>query len=247
MFEKPDSGLVLARMQLDLARKAADNKAIFSAYNTLAVGNKLRSDLSAALDYFNRCLEVARDMHDRGRMANTLSNMSTVYKDLGNQAKAIDLLQQSLRIDEGLGNKEGMAGTYNNIGNTYKRLNEPTKALENYQRSSADAGVDLVKDPDAMLDPEISARVLIRGLIDGRWNGSERKGVGAYLPAQPNQARRTVNGLDRALDVAGYYRSFLTAIQAAGGVAKPTPSAPMVVAARTPTPRPTSLLGRLFG
>lgn len=119
--------------------------------------------------------------------------------------------------------------------------------LENYAASSADAGTDLVKNPDAMLDPEISARVLVRGLIDGRWNGSEKKGVGAYLPANPNQARRTVNGLDRALDVAAYYRSFLTAIRAAGGAAKPAQLAPTMVVVPAPVPRPTSLLGRLFG
>ena len=137
VFEKPDSGLALARLQLELARKGGDPKAIFTAYNTLAVGSKLRSDLPAALDNFNRCLEVARGMNDRKRIANTFSNMSTVYKDLGDQPKALDLLQQSLRIDEELGNKEGMAGTYNNIGNTYKRLNEFGKALENYERSAA--------------------------------------------------------------------------------------------------------------
>lgn len=33
--------------------------------------------------------------------------------------------------------------------------------------SSADAGVDLVANPDAMLDPKISARVLIRALFGG--------------------------------------------------------------------------------
>ena len=137
VFEKPDSGLALARLQLELARKGGDPKAIFTAYNTLAVGSKLRSDLPAALEHFNRCLEVARSMNDRKRVANTFSNMSTVYKDLGDQPKALDLLQQSLRIDQELGNKEGMAGTYNNIGNTYKRLNEFGKALENYERSAA--------------------------------------------------------------------------------------------------------------
>ena len=137
VFEKPDSGIALANKQLELARKGGDPKAIFTAYNTLAVGNKLRSNMSAALDYFNRCLEVARSINDRGRIANTLSNMSTVYKDLGDQPKAIDLLHQSLRIDQELGNQEGMAGTYNNIGNTYKRINEFGRALENYQRSAA--------------------------------------------------------------------------------------------------------------
>ena len=137
VFEKPDSGLVIARLQLDLARKLADNKAIFTAYNTLAVGHKLRSDLGASLEHFNRCLEVARGMNDRQRVANTLSNMSTVYKDLGDQARALDLLHQSLRIDEALGNRRGMAGTFNNIGNTYKRVDDLPKALENYQRSAA--------------------------------------------------------------------------------------------------------------
>ena len=43
--------------------------------------------------------------------------------------------------------------------------------LDNYRNSSKDAGVDLEKYPDKMLDPVISARVLIRGIMDGRWNG----------------------------------------------------------------------------
>ena len=137
VFQQPDSGIALAELQLQLARKSGDPKALFTAYNTLAAGNKMRSDLSAALDYFNRCLEVARSMNDRKRIANTLSNLSTIYKDLGDQPRALQLLHQSLRIDEELGNKEGMAGTFNNIGNIYKRVNETAKALESYARSAA--------------------------------------------------------------------------------------------------------------
>lgn len=86
--------------------------------------------------------------------------------------------------------------------------------LENYRRSSADAGVDLVANPDAMLDPVISARVLVRGLIDGRWNG-RGFGVAHYLPGDPVQARRTVNVLDKAQEIAGYYRQFMAALTAA--------------------------------
>jgi len=69
VFQQPDSGIALAELQLQLARKSGDPKALFTAYNTLAAGNKMRSDLSAALDYFNRCLEVARSMNDRKRIA----------------------------------------------------------------------------------------------------------------------------------------------------------------------------------
>ena len=50
----------------------------------------------------------------------------------------------------------------------------------NYVNSSKDAGVDLEKFPDKMLDPAISARILVLGILDGRWNG-RGKGLGNYL------------------------------------------------------------------
>lgn len=119
--------------------------------------------------------------------------------------------------------------------------------LENYRASSADAGVDLVAHPDAMLDARISARILILGLIDGRWNGA-RKGIECYLPTDDPEdlrgARRTVNCTDRWDVVAGHYQDFRLAINAAGGwtdarhgdLARPA----LRVSAR-PTPRPIHL------
>ena len=136
VFERPDSGIVLANMLLDLAQKSGSPLSVYKAHGTLAAGYKMKSDIPVALDHYEQCLTIARALKDRGLMANTFSNMSTVYKDLGDHPKAIDLLQQSLRIDQDLGNKEGMAGTYVNIGNTYKRLNEHGKALENYERGA---------------------------------------------------------------------------------------------------------------
>lgn len=92
---------------------------------------------------------------------------------------------------------------------------------KNYAACSADAGVDLEREPDRMLDPVISARILILGLMDGRWN-ARRKGIAHYLPnGLPDNlrdARRTVNGTDKWELVAGYYKAFLSAIEAAGGL-----------------------------
>ena len=84
---------------------------------------------------------------------------------------------------------------------------------ENYAKSSADAGVDLVKHPDQMLDPTISGRVLWRGLLDGRWN-SRGFGLRHYLDTGDLiNARRTVNILDKAKEIAGYHRVFLKAVE----------------------------------
>ncbi len=123
----------------------------------------------------------------------------------------------------------------------------------NYRASSADAGVDLLANPDAMLDPVISARVLWRGLLDGRWNG-QGKGLRHYLDRGDwIGARRTVNVQDRAREIADYAQAFLGAIEAAGGVPVATPAAPpqRPVAPRSappapsPAPQPQSLLARL--
>jgi hypothetical protein len=61
------------------------------------------------------------------------------------------------------------AGPYGHV--YYGRGHVQLTWLHNYRNSSKDAGVDLEKYPDKMLDPVISARVLIRGIMDGRWNG----------------------------------------------------------------------------
>jgi hypothetical protein len=107
--------------------------------------------------------------------------------------------------------------------------------IDNYRESSADAGADLVANPDAMLDPVISARVLIKGLIDGRWNG-RGKGVGYYadqdgLPGlsevEAIAARRTVNVQDKAAEIAGYYRAFDAAL-VAGSWQDAAPAYPII-------------------
>lgn len=105
--------------------------------------------------------------------------------------------------------------------------------LKNYQGSSADAGVDLVANPDAMLDPKISARVLIRGIMDGRWNGQGRgvsyyEGADDFLSdAEAEEARRTVNVKDKARLIAGYHRKFYDALDVAGWEPKKAAKKPL--------------------
>jgi len=136
VFEQPDSGMALARHQLKLAQKTRDAKARFEAYTTLAVGSSMKSDYTASLDYLEQCLLTARAMVDRKREANTYSNMSNVYKNLGDLPLALEHLQKSLRIDTELKNTEGLAGTFNNMGNIHTELGELPKALEHYQHSA---------------------------------------------------------------------------------------------------------------
>lgn len=125
------------------------------------------------------------------------------------------------------------AGKYGHV--YYGRGHVQLTWLENYEKSSKDASYDLVAYPDKMLDPVISARVLIRGLMDGRWNG-QGHGVASYLATDDLRgARRTVNGTDKWEQIAAYYKAFLKAIQAGGGVPEP-----QLVVVDDPGPKPVA-------
>ncbi len=92
----------------------------------------------------------------------------------------------------------------------------------NYKNCSKDAGVDLEKYPDKMLDPVISARVLVKGIMDGRWNG-QGQGIDFYegeddtlSREEATQARRLVNVQDKALTIAVYFENFYKALKYSG-------------------------------
>lgn len=173
--------------------------------------------------------------HGDGKADTLAYALATVYHETGR--KMVPVREGFASTDAGArrvvrNRKYGKpAGPYGHV--YYGRGQVQLTWLDNYERSSADAGTDLVKNPDAMLDPVISARVLIKGLLDGRWNG-KGKGLRFYLDrGDVIGARRTVNVLDKASLIAGYYRQFLAAIKEAGGAPKEAPPA-----RETPVPAP---------
>ena len=136
------------------------------------------------------------------------------------------------------------AGPYSHV--YYGRGHVQLTWLENYRRSSDDAGVDLVKDPDAMLDPVISAKILVIGMLDGRWNG-RGKGLNAYLSRSRGDyrnARRTVNVTDKWRDIKRlsqtYERALRVALRPEGHV--PPPDVPKPDAPS----KPKSFLGLIL-
>jgi len=84
----------------------------------------------------------------------------------------------------------------------------------NYQKFSELLGVDLVDNPDEALRPEIGAKILVIGMVQGLFSG---KRLAQYF--QPNEtprwlnARRTVNGLFHASLVAEAAKKILHLMQ----------------------------------
>ncbi len=92
--------------------------------------------------------------------------------------------------------------------------------FENYERMGELMGLPLLEQPELALDPDISAQILVEGMILGKSNRGDFTGFSLenYFNTHrddPFGARRIVNGLDNAHTIAGYYYKFLEAIRKA--------------------------------
>ena len=89
---------------------------------------------------------------------------------------------------------------------------------ENYELMGRLLGLPLLSQPDLALKPNVSAQIMIEGMTRGASNRGDFTGVSLenYFNAtrdDPVGARRIINGLDKASQIAKYHDKFLTAIK----------------------------------
>lgn len=106
------------------------------------------------------------------------------------------------------------AGPYGHV--YYGRGRIQNTWLENAEKLSEEFGVDLVKNPDLVLtDGLLDAKITFRGHEKGIWTGHRLSQFFNSSANDPVGARKIVNGKDKANLIAGYYESFLGAVNAA--------------------------------
>ncbi|MBM7323979.1 hypothetical protein JS562_12745 [Agrobacterium sp. S2] len=86
---------------------------------------------------------------------------------------------------------------------------------ENYKTLGERLDVDLVGNPSLALDLDISAEIAIVGMLEGLFTGKKLTDYFNLKKDDPIGARAVVNGTDKAKLIAGYYKSFLDALEAA--------------------------------
>jgi putative chitinase len=82
----------------------------------------------------------------------------------------------------------------------------------NYEWATKTFGVDFLNNPNFALDMKYAVKILIVGSIDGVFTG---KKLGDYFNEKrddPVNARRVINGTDKANLVADHYKKFYAAI-----------------------------------
>ena len=135
----------------------------------------------------------------------------------------------------------------------------------NYAFASEKLGVDFVGHPDRVMEPRLAAAILFDGMDEGWFTGKKLANYVGDGKTDYVNARRIINGTDKAAQIAGYAKAFEKALRDSGYVGqapKPTPVPPVPqppvddpVVSVPPAAKPTqsgllaalfSLLGKLF-
>lgn len=87
--------------------------------------------------------------------------------------------------------------------------------LANYKTMAKLLGVDLVKNPSLACDPDIAAQIMVKGMIRGLFTGKKLSDYISSLKCDYVNARRIINGTDKAELIAGYARIFNEALTTA--------------------------------
>jgi putative chitinase len=104
--------------------------------------------------------------------------------------------------------------------------------LANYEKASKVVGVDLVNNPDLAMLPKNAATILFDGMINGWFTGHKLADYINDSTCDYVNARRIINGTDRAVMIAGYAVDFQKALESA----VQGPTAAMPSSADKPTP-----------
>ena len=98
-----------------------------TAHNRISQGNYLEGLKNSFL-----ALKVREKTGDKLGIANTESNIGTIYADQQNYAEALKHLYIALKLYNELGNKANLSTAYSTIGQIFFRQANYTEALKNY-------------------------------------------------------------------------------------------------------------------
>ena len=85
--------------------------------------------------YFQKALQIQREIGDKAGQAACYTNLGTVFLSLSEYVKAEEYLQKALKIQREIGGKDGEAASVTNLGIMFLSLGEYVKAEEYLQKA----------------------------------------------------------------------------------------------------------------
>ena len=123
----------LSIKELKIAEKLANDKADLGViYSAIGSCYKNLGDSNNALLYYDKQLEIARDLNNKEEESKALNNIAGIYQDKNNLDKALEYYNKSLQLTS----KPSIIGTsYNNIATLYTAEGNYNKAVEYYKKA----------------------------------------------------------------------------------------------------------------
>jgi predicted chitinase len=87
---------------------------------------------------------------------------------------------------------------------------------ENYRKASGYLGVDFLANPKLLLKPEYAAPILVVGMAKGWFTDRKLADYITLYKSDFRQARKIVNGMDKADQIAGYAKLYDDLLKADG-------------------------------
>lgn len=84
----------------------------------------------------------------------------------------------------------------------------------NYIKAGDKLGLDLTSDPGVVMQPEVAAQILVQGMMEGWFTGKKLPDYAGNGKKNYLDARRVVNGTDKARAIAELAREYEAAIKA---------------------------------
>lgn len=100
---------------------------------------------------------------------------------------------------------------------------------KNYISAGKRLGMDLVSNPDVVMQPEIAMKILVRGSLQGWFTGMKLSDYINDAKVDYRNARRVINGVDKAHEIAALAVSYEGTLEKAQYGAKP--AKPDIIAA----------------
>jgi CHAT domain-containing protein/Tfp pilus assembly protein PilF len=100
------------------------------ALDTLIMAYQLDGDLSKAIEYSQKNLDIAIKLEDSSRQGEAIYQLGNIYGELNNYVKAIDYLEESNNIAQEIDHHLLKAMSLQNLGTLYFSLGDFDKAIE---------------------------------------------------------------------------------------------------------------------
>lgn len=186
-----------------------NKQVFFSAVKKTLFGGKLTQSQVSGIESILNSFEL-NQINDNRFKAYMLA---TVYHECAKTMQPIEEIGKGRKYDYGKRLKMSRKPYSDTQAIFYGRGFVQLTWYENYQKASKYCGVNLLHSPEMALNPLIASKILIGGMTEGWFTGKKLSDYFTDGKTDWVNARRIINGTDKAEIIAGHAEKFFDALE----------------------------------